>query len=149
MRLYFDSAYIAKCYLNEPDHLKVRKLATGASGLYSSAWCVAELACVFHRHVREGSIRQDQAAELRHLFLRDLQNGVWMLLPVSETLLYRVEAAVESLPRHAYLRAGDAVHLVTAQEAGFPEIWSNDSRLLAAAAFFGLAGRSVSSNTEE
>jgi hypothetical protein len=38
---------------------------------------------------------------------------------------------------------GDAIHLVTALEASFPEIWSNDRHLLGAAEHFGLRGRSV------
>lgn len=50
---------------------------------------------------------------------------------------------MSALPATAYLRAADAVHLVSALEAGFTEIWSNDRHLLAAAAYFGLQGRSV------
>jgi len=143
MRLYFDAAYVAKCYINEPDSKSVRKLGSGAEGLYSSALSVAELSCVFHRHVREGPLTERQAAELRGVFLKDLRDGVWVLLPVSENLLYRVEARVGSFPRSVPLRAGDAIHLVTAQEAGFPEIWTNDRHMLAAARYFGLTGRSV------
>jgi predicted nucleic acid-binding protein len=41
------------------------------------------------------------------------------------------------------LRAGDAIHIVSAVEAGFNEIWTNDRHLLAAAAHFGLKGRCV------
>jgi len=42
-----------------------------------------------------------------------------------------------------YLRAGDAIHLAAAQNAGLSEIWSNDKRLLRAAPAFGLTGKSV------
>lgn len=143
MRLYFDTAYIAKCYLNEPDAKRVRKLAGSASGLYSSAWCIAELACVFHRQTREGSLSIEQAAQLRQLFLDDIRQGVWVLLPVSEPLLFRVEALTGALSPSVHVRAGDAVHLVSAQEAGFTEIWTNDRHLLSAAQHFGLIGRSV------
>ena len=66
-----------------------------------------------------------------------------MLLPVSASLLRDVESAMERLPPDVFLRAGDAIHLVSAREAGFTEIWSNDRRLLAAARHFGLKGRSV------
>ncbi len=143
MKLYFDTAYAAKCYLNEPDAKQVRKLARGASGLYSSFWCVAELACVFHRQVREGSIAPKEAAALRKLFLQDFRNGVWFLFPVSEGLFFRIEAATRNLSSDVPLRAGDAIHLLTAQEAGFTEIWTSDRHLLEAAQHFGLAGRSV------
>jgi hypothetical protein len=37
VKLYFDTAYIARCYLNERDGPKVRSLARSATGLYSSA----------------------------------------------------------------------------------------------------------------
>jgi len=143
VRLYFDTAYIAKCYLNEPDGKKVRALARRASGLASSAWCLAELACVLHRHVREGAIRKEQAVEVRRLFLDHVHNQVWTLFPVSNGLLHAAESLVADLPPTAHLRAGDAVHLVTAQKTGFAEIWSSDRHLLAAARYFGLEGKSV------
>ena len=143
MRLYFDTAYLAKCYLNEPDGKQVRKLARAASGLYSSAWCIAELACVFQRQVREGQLGVEEAVKWRDTFLEDVQNGVWVLFPVSQYLLYRVESLTRALPPAAYLRAGDAIHLATAADAGFTEIWSSDRHLLAAARHFGMEGRSA------
>ncbi len=143
MRLYFDSAYIAKCYVNEPDSSSVRKLGFRAGGLYSSVWSRAELACVFHRHVRERTLTQEEAAELHGVFLKDVRNGVWILLPLSDHLLFQVESRIGGLPPSLYLRAGDAIHLVTAQEAGFSEIWSSDRHLLAATRHFGLTAKSV------
>jgi predicted nucleic acid-binding protein len=143
LKFYFDSAYIAKCYLNEADGAEVRELARKASGLYSSSLGIAELACVFHRQVREGSIGPDLAAVLRNFFLEDLKNEVWALIPVTDRLLHRVEFLTRSLPVSSYIRAGDAIHLASALEYGFDEIWSNDRHLLAAATGFGLKGRSV------
>jgi predicted nucleic acid-binding protein len=143
VNLYLDTAYIAKCYLNEPDGKKVRKLVRSATGVYSSAWCIVELACVFQRHIREGSITREQAARLRALFLEDVRNGVWVLFPVSDRLLFRIESLIAALPPGVYLRAGDAIHLVSAQDAGVSEIWTNDRHLLGAAPHFGLSARSV------
>jgi hypothetical protein len=37
----------------------------------------------------------------------------------------------------------DALHLVTAADSGFVEVWTNDRHMLAAAPHFGLVGRSV------
>jgi hypothetical protein len=96
VRLYFDTACVAKCYLNEPGGLAVWRLARRASGLYSSMLAVSELSCVSHR---------------RGHFLEDL--------------------------------TGDAIHLVAALEASFPEVWSNDRHLPGAVEYFGLRGRSV------
>jgi predicted nucleic acid-binding protein len=134
---------VAKCYLNEGDSTPVRELAFNATGLYSSSWCIPELACVFQRHVRESRLTSAQAASLRDLFLDDVHGGVWSLVPISDRFLFRVESLVSALPPSMYLRAGDAIHLAAAQGAGFAEIWSNDKRLLAAAPHFGLTGKSV------
>ena len=80
---------------------------------------------------------------LENFFSADVQDGLFTLLPLSESLLRKVQLAMQELPPDVFLRAGDAVHLVSAREAGFTEIWSNDRRLLAAARHFGLKGRSV------
>ena len=53
------------------------------------------------------------------------------------------ESLTRALPAAAYLRAGDAIHLVSAGGAGFTEIWTSDRHLLAAAAYFGIEGRRV------
>ena len=140
---YFDTAYLAKCYLNEPDADAVRKVARSSQALYISAFSIAELACVFHRRLREGALREHAATKLRDAFLEDVLDEVWLLLPVTEHLLREVEVLTRTLPSEVFLRAGDAIHIVSAVEAGFHEIWTNDRHLLAAAAHFGLKGRSV------
>jgi predicted nucleic acid-binding protein len=119
--MYFDTAYVAKCYLNETEAKLVRSLAARSSGLYSSAWCIPELACALQRHIRESHLTSAEAARIRSFFLADIHDGAWSLLPLSERFLFRA----------------------TAQSAGFTEIWSNDRRLLEAAPVFGLTGRSV------
>jgi hypothetical protein len=42
-----------------------------------------------------------------------------------------------------FIRTADAVHLATAHEIGERDVWTNDRHMLAAAAYFGLTGRSV------
>ena len=143
MRLYFDTAYLAKCYWNEPDGQLVRAMARRADGLYSSAICIAEMACLAHRKVREGPVSETQAVVLRDLFLQDLNAGVVTAMPVTERLLRRVELATRALPASCFLRTFDALHLVTAADTGFTEIWTNDRHMVAAAPHFGLLGRSV------
>jgi predicted nucleic acid-binding protein len=141
--LYLDTAYIAKCYLNEPGSDRVRDLVSGVTGLTSSAWCRAELTCVFQRHVREGGLSHAQARTLHDLFREDVADGVFDLVPVTADLLAEVETRTRRLRRPIFLRAGDAVHLATAARAGFKEIWTNDRHLLDAARSFGLRGRCV------
>ncbi len=145
MKLYFDSAYVAKFYLREPDSDGVRTLADQAEPLHSSEWCLAEVACTLHRQVREGALTGREAAEIGKVFRNDVATGIWVLAPVTRDLLAEVDALVHTLPADVFLRAGDALHLVSARAAGFSEIWSNDRHLLRATRYLGLKGRSISS----
>jgi len=142
---YFDAAYIAKCYLHEPDAAAVRELARSSPSLYTSALSIAEVACAFHRHVREGTLKGKASTQVRDAFLEDVGNEAWVLVPVTNIILRRVEILTRSLPSSTFLRAGHAIHILSAIEAGFNEIWTNDRHLLAATAHFGLRGRSVKS----
>jgi predicted nucleic acid-binding protein len=141
--LYFDTAYVLKCYLQEPDAREVRQTARSATGLYTSAFTIAELACAFHRHLREGTLTPAAERTTRDQFLEDVRKETWILVPVTERVLRQVELLTRTLPRGAFLRAGDAIHIVSAVDSGFNEIWTNDRHLLAAAAHFGLKGCSV------
>jgi hypothetical protein len=53
---YFDSAYIAKLYLAEPDSGAVRELAANLKAIACCAHGRVEVAYVFHRKLREGAI---------------------------------------------------------------------------------------------
>ena len=141
--MYLDSAYIAKYYVNERDAKAVRKLIAQAPHICSSAWALAEVTCVFHRHVREGFLSVAQGRELASLFLTHAEAGFWNLAPITNALIRRTAALVRGLPPNVPLRAGDAIHLATALDVGETEIWTNDRHLLAAAAHVGLDGRTV------
>jgi predicted nucleic acid-binding protein len=141
--VYLDSAYIAKFYVNERDSSAVRALIRRADSLVTSAWASGEVTCAFHRHMREGSLSNAQCRELIRAFMKHVDTGVWSLIPISAALLKRMTTLVSTAPAGVYLRAGDAIHLTTAQEIGETEIWTNDRHLLAAAPHFGLLGRSV------
>ena len=141
--MYLDSAYIAKYYVNERDSNAVRALIQRAGSLISSAWALAEVACVFHRHMREGSLSPSQCRALGLAFLEHVEQGVWDLIPVTESLMKRTASLVIAAPHETYLRAGDAVHLITVRDLGEHEIWTNDRHLLRAAPHFGLVGRSA------
>ena len=143
MTLYFDSAYLVKCYLEDPDSSKVRKLVQRAEIVSSSALCIAEVSCALHRAVREKSITKNEASHVRRTFFEDVSLGILRLIPVSEGILRTVEAVVAKLPQTIFLRAGDAVHLASAQQEGFSKIWSNDRHMLRAAPHFGVTGCSV------
>jgi predicted nucleic acid-binding protein len=101
------------------------------------------MACLVHRKVRQGPATPADAVIRRDLFLDDVSSGVITAVPVTERLLRRVEAATRILPPSCCVRTFDALHLVTAADNGFVEVWTNDRHMLAAAPHFGLVGRSV------
>ena len=129
--MYFDTAYIAKFYFNEPESLRVRKLVRKADVIQSSVWALAELHAVLHRRVREGALSLRDARDLASGFYEHIEDGLWNLIPVI------------SAPPDLFIRTADAVHLTTAQDAGERDVWTNDRHMLKAAAYFGLTGRSV------
>jgi len=145
--MYLDSAYIAKYYVNESDSAGVRRLIGQADSLESSTWALAEVHCVFHRHMREGSITPAQCRRLAETFIAHVRSGIWCFTAVSESLLMRTAARMSLAPAEVFLRTGDAVHLTTACEIGATEVWTNDRHMLAAAPFFGLVGRSITQTT--
>jgi len=50
--VYFDSALIAKFYLNEPGREQVQQVARSAGAVVSSGIAVVEVSAAFHRKLR-------------------------------------------------------------------------------------------------
>ena len=143
MRRYFDSAYVAKCYLTDPDSGAVRILVRDSEELWSCSLAIAEVSCAIHRRYREGLLTRKQASDLAASFRRHVDEGVWQLQHVDMGVLFDVDDALRSAGRSAFLRAADAIHLAAARSAGFAEIWSSDRHLLSAAPVFHLLGKTV------
>ncbi|MBV9765339.1 MAG: type II toxin-antitoxin system VapC family toxin [Acidobacteriaceae bacterium] len=141
--MYLDSAYVAKYYVNERDARAVRNLIRRAAHVCSSSWAIVEVTAVFHRHVREGSLTISQGRELIDVFRSHVEADLWNLISVTDALLQKTANLIRGLASNVALRAGDAIHLATAIEAGETEIWTNDRHLLSAAAYVGLTGKSV------
>lgn len=142
--MYVDSAYIAKYYVNEPGAAAVRKLIRRASHICSSSWALIEVTCVFQRHVRGGSLSTGQGHALIETFTTHAEAGLWNLIPVTNALLGKTAIVIQRIASTIPLRAGDAIHLATALDAGETEIWTNDRHLLAAAQAIGIVGKTVS-----
>jgi len=141
--VYFDTTYIAKYYLHEPESASVRDLVRKADLIQSSLLAMAEFHGVLHRCLREGSLTSVDIRGVAKRFAGDVEGGLWNLLPVSESLLRRTCALILAVPATSFIRTGGAVHLATANELGEREVWTNDRHMLAAAPYFGLSGRSV------
>ena len=144
---YFDTGYLVKCYLPERGFERVRDLATTRGRIACSTFGRAELHAALHRKLREGLLTE-KALEtvLRQLDLDETHN-LWSWLPLTDAQLTSLCAVFRALPPSVYLRTGDAIHLVTARDHGFAEIFSSDIRLIAAAPHFGLDARDVTASS--
>ena len=138
--IYFDTAYLAKCYLSEPGSTRVRDFARDAGVIACSHFGTAELNAVFHRHFREGRIDKRAHSILHRQFRQDLEDGIWHWLPLDSRIWDEIEQRFASLPRDVFLRGADAVHLASAHLHGIADVYSNDRHLLAACPAFGLNG---------
>ncbi|MBF8300872.1 MAG: Ribonuclease VapC, partial [Acidobacteria bacterium] len=74
--IYFDAAYIAKCYLNEPGADRVRQVAYGAAGLASCELARLEFASILKRHLREHHVTRREVTAILKEFEEDEKNGV-------------------------------------------------------------------------
>ncbi len=141
--LYFDTTYLCKLRWPEQGSAEVIACATGADEIVCALHGRAEFYSVGHRKLRE-ALTSAQAVQLVIAqFHADCAAGDIRLLPLTDSIVDRVADAFASAPSTAYLRAADALHLATAAENGFAEIYSNDRHLLAAAPLFGLSGTNV------
>ena len=144
---YFDSGYLAKCYLDEEASAEVRSLARDRGHIACSQYGRMELHAALHRTLREGLITRAHLAVLFRQLDLDEEDKLWTWLPLTERVMSEVALAFRGLPDSVFLRTGDAVHLVTARANVLSEIWSGDLRLLSAAPYFGLVGRSVNAHS--
>jgi hypothetical protein len=141
--IYFDAAYIAKFYLDEPDSVRVRALAEDAGEVACCLHGKIEVLTVFHRKLRERAFSPRVFGALYEQFEADCKSALWEWVPLSAALVTALSERMRHLPARVFIRAGDALHLASAIEQGFGEIYSNDRHLLASASHFGLRGLSV------
>jgi len=141
--IYFDSAYIAKFYLTEPDSARVKSLAETEGQVCCSALGRVEVAQVFHRKLREGQVSKAEALALFDQFDADCAIGLWNWLPLTEELIIEAAAAFRRFAPKLVLRTADAIHLTSARQHGLKTVYTNDLRMLAAASEFKLRGKSV------
>ena len=141
--IYFDTAYILKCYLKEPGWEPVRSLARGGERIACSAYGRLELHAALHRQFREGRLTERHRSVVLRQLSVDESVRLWQWLPLTTAVMIAVADTFGNLPRDVFLRTGDAVHLLSAREHGLREIYTNDRRLLAAAPYVGMTGLDV------
>lgn len=103
----------------------------------------AETVAVFHRKLREGTLRPRELGILLAEFDRDAEAGAFRWLPLSASVVQRLSATYANLPAAVAVRAADALHLACAAEAGLGTVFSNDARILKAAPHFGIVGKDI------
>jgi len=140
---YFDTAYIVKCYVKEEGWQQVRELARDQERLACSVYGRLELHAALYRKVRENTLAEHQLEVVLRQFRADEDARLWTWLPLTAAVMTEVAATFTSLSGDVFLRTGDAIHLLTARQNGLQEVYSNDQRLLDAAAAVGMQGRNV------
>jgi predicted nucleic acid-binding protein len=140
--LYFDTSYLVRLHTRDAGWQQVRSLAA-TDNLACSLQGQAETVSAFHRKFRERAITQKELGEIMAQFDVDAKAGGFTWLALSPAVIARVVKGYATLPPTHALRAADAIHLATAAENGFKDIYSNDARLLAAATHFGLNGTNI------
>jgi predicted nucleic acid-binding protein len=141
--IYFDTAYILKCYIHERGSSEVRQLLLQ----HRTAACCAigrlEFASSLKRAIREGRLDVRALDTVFAILRRDDEHGIWNWLPVTPSLLQIAAEAIGRLPANVFIRAVDALHIVCARENGFTNIHSNDRHVIAAATHFGIKAMDV------
>ena len=141
--LFFDATYFGKLHWREPGSTEVLECAAAADELVCSMHGRAEFYSIGFRKVREHLATPSILQVVFAQFDADIAAGDIRILSLTDAILDRVEMVFETAPTTFYLRAADALHLATAAEHRFTEIYSNDKHLLAAAQLFGLQGVNV------
>ena len=141
--VYFDSAYIAKFYLAEPESERVRALAAREGRVCCSTIGRVETAQVFHRKLRDGRATKAECGALFDQFSADCESGLWTWLALTDDLVALAVRRFRELSPKVALRSADTIHLVCAREHGLNAIYSNDARVVAAAPEFRLRGLTV------
>jgi predicted nucleic acid-binding protein len=113
--IYFDVAYIAKCYLNEPGADRIREVAYGADGLASCQLARLEFASILKRHVRERHVTRRGMTAI----LKDFEEDGEKRCVAVAWCDVRASGEDPSSTSTVFVRSGDALHLACAEEHGF------------------------------
>ncbi len=140
---YFDSAYIAKFYVDEPESDAVRRLAESLGRVHCCALGRIEVAGVFHRKWREGAFTEREFREVSAQFSEDCVLGLWTWLSATNELIANAAESLRSLSKVTAIRSADALHLVCARENGLPRLYTNDRQMIRAAKAFGVEAVSI------
>lgn len=141
--IYLDTSCLLKLYAHEQGSEELAEWLIGRNGVVCAGHGRLELISALKRHQRED--RLDTRGLRQALTRLEAEEGNRLIewLPITNALINAACAKVAELPPAVFIRAGDALHLACAKDAGLKEIYSHDRHLLAAAPHFGLKGLDV------
>ncbi|MGH7963185.1 MAG: type II toxin-antitoxin system VapC family toxin [Candidatus Binatia bacterium] len=137
--IYFDTSYLARLYIDDHGFTEVRSLAANQRVAAAVLGRVETMAAL-HRAYRERRSSEQVFRQQVRQFQDDCAQDAFTWLPLTSRVFERAEEIYLHAPANVFLRAADALHLASAREYGFGEIYSNDRHLLAAAPLFGIKG---------
>jgi predicted nucleic acid-binding protein len=136
--IFCDTSAIAKLYVPESRSPAMRARLESEDQVWVSELARVELMSVFHRQLRERRWSREAFLVAVRQFSNDDVGGFWSWLPVDPAIIDAASRAYATLPEPLFLRAADAIHLLTALRHGFGEIFTYDAHQAAAAAALGL-----------
>ena len=138
--IYLDTSYLVRLYLRQPGSDTLAAWILGKGEWICSLHGRLEIVSALKRQQREGHIDARGLRSALRVLAADEASTLLRWLPISAELVQQACDKLAALPPSAFLRAGDALHLTSAADAGLKEIYSHDRHLLAAAPHFGLRG---------
>ena len=140
---YFDSAYIAKFYVDEPESDAVRRLAESLGRVHCCALGRVEVARVFHRKWREGAFSEREFHEVSAQFTDDCTAGLWTWISLTDRVVMDAAESLRTMSKRITIRSADALHLACAREHGLRPVYTNDKHMIRAAPAFGIEAMGI------
>lgn len=137
--LFCDTSTLAKYYVPELETPIVQERFDTTDAVWASELARTELMAVFHRRLREGKWSESNFRMVVRQFQIDDKGGLWTWAPLSVETTSEAAQVFAQLPKTVFLRAADCLHLVSATQSGFSEIYTHDQHQIAAARWLGLA----------
>ncbi len=135
--IYLDTSIAIPIFLREAASSEILDwLDTPKKDLIAADWIVTEFASALFVKARRGDVAQESARSAWESFDRFCRSGL-RLIPVTRTAFTRGADLIRKA--QGALRAGDALHLAMALEAGVAEVATADDQFEQSAAAHGLA----------
>ena len=135
--IYFDTAYILKCYINEKGSKAVRSLADRHDRIACCEYGRMELHAAIHRCLRDNIIDTRYFDTIIEQVELDEGDNIWNWLPLTREVMDGVIQIFRNLPSTIYLRTGDAIHLQCAATNKIYSVYTNDKHMNKSAGHFG------------